>query len=160
MVLSSDSPTHLAGEAIPVQYEGASFLGDGPLEGRCRFWVFEQVLSRFEFAPIIVREDRKAFLISELSNPSGPFADASGNRAEFFRAHHAAQVCEKVLSELLPGSSPRRHFYPAIRTSRRAVRQAFKLPATALANGGGKALPTWRYDCVFPPENCQSSGNP
>ena len=32
--------------------------------------------------------------------------------------------------------------------------------ANALATGGGKALPTWRYVEVFAPANCQESSNP
>ena len=32
--------------------------------------------------------------------------------------------------------------------------------ATARATGGGKALPTCRYDAVLPPANSHSGGNP
>ena len=144
----------------PHRTFGTSFLGNGPFAGRSWLRVFEQILAWFEYATVIVSEDLIAFLIAEFSNPSGPFADASSRGAKLLRTHHSAHVREKVVSELFPGSAPGCHVYPAIRTSRRAVKQAFKLAVTAFAKGGGKALPTWRYDCVFPPENCQSSGNP
>jgi hypothetical protein len=34
------------------------------------------------------------------------------------------------------------------------------LMPTAFATGGGNAFPTWRYACVFRPENFHSGGNP
>lgn len=83
MRLSGHCAAHLAGEAVPVEHISSGFLGDAALKGRQRFEAYQNILARFQVAPVVVGLNVHSFFVPQFSDPSGPFAYAAGDFAEF-----------------------------------------------------------------------------
>ena len=146
--LARYSTTHLAREAIAVQYEGPRFFRNGTRECRLRFGRFEQVLSGLERAAVVVGQ----YLVAPLRcavlalfwptrigclpqrairrSPShGPGSQENGRGV--CPLHRLGLVCLAYQARLSLGFAA-------------ALSAARIFSPTAQATGGGKALPTCR----------------
>lgn len=77
MWFSSRCAAHLAGEAIAVQYKGARLLGNAPLESRLGLAREQNVLTRLQVAPVVVRLNVEAFLVAQFTNAATELVGAS-----------------------------------------------------------------------------------
>ena len=100
--LARYSTTHLAREAIAVQYEGPRFFRNGTRECRLRFGGFEQVLSGLERAAVVVGQYLIALFGAQFSHSSGPLGLVVCHSAQFVGVHHTTQVRKKMGAEFAP----------------------------------------------------------
>ena len=147
MRLASHSPAHLAGEPVAVQDKRPCFLGNCAFKGWLRLWVLQQVLAGLEVAAVVVGQDEVAFLRPQLPHPACPLGDAAGHVPQFFGVHHPTQVRQEMRAEPGPCAAARVFHacaHPALLSILLAAlsRAADICWPTALATGGGKALPT------------------
>lgn len=77
MGLTRTSTTHLAGIAIPIEDNGASFFRYSSLKCWHGLSSLKEILPGLQVGSVIMGEDQKAFLIPQLPDASRPFADSS-----------------------------------------------------------------------------------
>jgi hypothetical protein len=99
MRLTCSGATHLAGKAITIEHDSASFLRYTALKGGLRLGRKQDVLPWFQLGAIIVGKDLISFFISQLADPSRPFAYSTRRLSQRIAIEHNPKIAEKIITQ-------------------------------------------------------------
>lgn len=74
--LTSHRAAHLAGKTIPIKHICTDFLRNTTCERWYGLQIHQQILARFQFTPVIVRDNIHALFIAQFTHPAAPFASS------------------------------------------------------------------------------------
>src|ERR1022692_286599 len=88
-------PAHHASVPVPLENEGAGLLRDRARQNWQPRISLENILPRFQFPPVLVRENLISIFIAKLSQASGPFGCVSRCFANLRARNHSPLVRKK-----------------------------------------------------------------